>query len=73
MSFLATCKESISGKGVATLYWHHVGKLHVIPNVIISDRDSYFIGNFWKELWQFLGADLRMDFRYYPESSGQVG
>ena len=66
------CNDSISTKEVAILYWRHVGKLHGIPNVIISDRDPRFNGKFWKEPWRFLGIDLRMGSRYHPESSGQV-
>ena len=64
--------ESISAKEVAALFWRHVGKLHGIPSVIISDRDPHFTGKFWKELWRLLGTDLRMGSGYHPESSGQV-
>ena len=66
------CNESISPKEVAVLYWHHVGKLHGIPSVIISDRDPRFTGKIWKELWWLLGTDLWMGFGYHQESSGQV-
>ena len=69
--FLA-CAETISAKEVAKLYWQQVGKLHGIPQVIISDRDPRFTGKFWRELWRVLGTDLRMGSGYHPESSGQV-
>ena len=72
MCHFLPCSESISAKEVVTLYWRHVGKLHGIPNVIISGRDPRFIGKFWKELWRLLGTDLRMSSGYHPESSGQV-
>ena len=72
MCHFVPCSESISTKGVAQLYWHHVGKLHGIPSVVISDRDPRFTSRFWRELWRLLGTDLRMGSGYHPESSGQV-
>ena len=72
MCHFLPCSESISAKEVANLYWRHVGKLHGISNVIISDRDPRFTRKFWKELWRILGTDLRMGSRYHPQFSGQV-
>ena len=51
MCHFLPCSESITAKEVAVLYWRHVGKLHGIPSVIISDRDPRFTGKFWRELW----------------------
>ena len=72
MCHFIPCTEKISAKQVARLYWQHVGKLHGIPSVIISDRDPRFTGKFWRELWRLLGTDLRMGSGFHPESSGQV-
>ena len=72
MCHFIACKEKISAKEVAQKYWHHVGRLHGIPSVIISDRDVRFTSRFWCELWRVLGTDLRMESGFHPESSGQV-
>ena len=72
MCHFIPCKEKISAKEVAQLYWQQVGRLHGIPSVIISDRDVRFTSKFWKELWRVLGTDLRMGSGFHPESSGQV-
>ena len=72
MCHFIPCTETVSAKDVARLYWLHVGKLHGIPQVIISDRDRRFTGKFWRELWRLLGTELRMGSGYHPESSGQV-
>ena len=72
MCHFLPCNKSIYAKEVTTLYWRHVGKLHGIPNVIISDRDPRFTGKFWKELWRSLGTGLRMSSGYHSKSSGQV-
>ena len=70
MCHFIACAETISAKEVVKLYWQQVGKLHGIPQVIISDRDPRFTGKFWKELWRVLGTDLRMGSGYHSESSG---
>ena len=72
MCHFILCTESITAKGTAQLYWQNVGKLHGIPAVIISDRDSRFTSRFWRELWRLLGTDLRMGSGFHPESSSQV-
>ena len=66
------CNDTIIAKGTAQLYWQHVGRLHGIPSVIISNRDSRFTSRFWFELWRLLGTDLRRGLGFHPESSGQV-
>ena len=47
MCHFIPCSESITAKGTAQLYWQNVGKLHGIPAVIISNRDSRFTSRFW--------------------------
>ena len=64
--------ETVSARDVARLYWMNVGKLHGIPQALVSDRDPQFTGKFWRELWRLLGTDLRLGSGYHPESSGQV-
>ena len=72
MCHFIPCSEKISAKQVAKLYWQHVGRLHGIPSVLISDRDPRFTGKFWRELWRLLGTNLCMGSGFHPESSGQV-
>ena len=72
MCHFILCSEAVAAKGTAQLYWNNMGKLHGIPAVIISDRDSRFTSRFWRELWRILGTDLRMGSGFHLESSGQV-
>ena len=67
MCHFLPCSESISAKQVAKLYWQHVGKIHGIPSVLISDRDPRFTSKFWKELWRLLGTNLRMGSGFHPK------
>ena len=72
MCHFIPCSESITAKGTAQLYWQHVGKLHGIPAMIISDRDPRFTSRYWHKLWRLLGTGLRMGSGFHPESSDQV-
>ena len=46
-------------------------KLHGNPRVIVSDRDPIFTGNFWMELFSFLGTQLAHSSSYHPQSNGK--
>jgi hypothetical protein len=59
-------------KTVSKLYLEHVFRLHGLPKVIVSDRDSRFTGHFWKNLHQLLGTKLAMSTAYHPQTDGQT-
>jgi hypothetical protein len=46
-------------------------KLHGIPKGIISNRDSKFTSNFWKGLYNGLGANLNFITTYYHKHMGK--
>ena len=51
---------------IASLYMHHVFKLHGMPSSIVSDRDSTFTSLFWSELFRLQGIVLAMSTAYHP-------
>jgi hypothetical protein len=57
---------------VAKLFIREVVRHHGLPRSIVSDRDSRFIANFWKCLWDCLQTKLDMSTSYHPESDGQT-
>ena len=46
--------------------------LHGNPNIIVSDRDHIFTGNFWTELFSCLGTQLAHSSSYLPQFDGQT-
>ncbi len=50
MALVLPCSETITTKGVAHLYLHHVFKWFRLPTKIISNRDMHFTSKFTKEL-----------------------
>ena len=48
-----------------------VFRLHGLPEVIISDRDTHFTGKFWESLFDLLSMDLRFNITYHFQTDGQ--
>jgi hypothetical protein len=40
---------------VAKIFFRKVFRLHGLPKNIVSDRDSQFIGTFWREFFSWWG------------------
>ena len=44
------CKRTTDAVQVVTLFFREIYRLHSIPLLIVSDRDSRFFGHFWRSL-----------------------
>jgi hypothetical protein len=51
---------------VANHFFREVFRLHGLPKNIVSDRDSQFIGTFWRELFRLVGIELTPSTSYHP-------
>lgn len=63
--------SKINAKGTADLFYKEVYKQHGLPRKIISDRDSRFTSNFWKELMKLLQVKLNLSTAFHPQTDGQ--
>jgi len=57
---------------VANVFFKEVVRLHDLPRSIVSDKDTKFVGHFWRTLWKKLGTNLSFILAYQPQTDGQI-
>eukprot|EP00877_Chromochloris_zofingiensis_P013639 jgi/Chrzof1/8529/Cz03g14150.t1 len=63
---------NVDGPTVAKLFRQQVVRLFGVPKIIVSDRDTKFMSEFWRALFASLGTRLNFSSSYHPESDGQT-
>ena len=71
MCHFVPCKLEINSHQFARLYIENIYRLHGLSNVIISDRDTRFTSEFWRELFACLKTKLNLSTAYHPQTDGQ--
>ena len=68
----AAVKKACSAQDLAVVFFNTIYRHHGLPQVIVSDRDTRFTGNFWQHLFKLCGTKLAMSSAYHPQSDGQT-
>lgn len=66
------CKRTTDVVHVTQLFFGDIFRLHGLPLSIVSDRDSRFLGNFWRALWCLANNELNFISVYHPQTGGQT-
>jgi hypothetical protein len=55
---------------VVVLFFKEIVRLHGLPRSITSDRDTRFLGHFWRIFWKKMGSKLLYISTYHPQTDG---
>ena len=65
-------RTDATAQHTAQLFYENIWKLHGLPIKIVSDRDSLFLSDFWRQLMSLFGTQLAMTTPFHPSSDGLV-
>jgi IS30 family transposase len=57
---------------IGNFFSREVVRLHGLLRSIVLDRDTKFVGHFWRTLWKRLGMKFSFSSSYHPQTDGQT-
>jgi len=71
-AFFIPCTTNLNEEQAARMFFDKIVTLVGLPKQIISDRDTRWRNNFWKEVCQATGSKRALTTAYHPQADGQT-
>ena len=72
MEHFIPCIKKNDASHIVGLCFRDIVRIHGFPLNIVSDRDSKFIGHFWRTLWKMLGTNISFSSAYHPQFDEKI-
>lgn len=72
MVHLAPCMTSCTAEDAAHLFMQYVYRCHGAPDHLVSDRDTRWESDFWRELCKIMKIEQALSSAFHPQSDGQT-
>jgi hypothetical protein len=72
MAHFIVLQEMVTAKDVEQAFLIAVEKLHGLPKLIVSERETKWICEFWEGLCNQLGIRKKMLRSFHPQTDGQT-
>ena len=72
MMILRPTHSTATAVDTARIFMDAVIRVHGVPRTIVSDRDTRFTSNFWREICKVMGTQLAMSSGFHPQTDGQT-
>jgi hypothetical protein len=73
MTHFIPCQKRSNATHIADFFSRELIRLHGLSRSILSDKDTKFIGHFWRILWKRLEMNLSFISTYNPHIDGLIG
>jgi transposase InsO family protein len=72
MAHFIQCQKTSDATHIVNFFFKEFVRLHGLPRSIVLDRDTKFVGHFWRTLWKKLGKNLSFSSAYHPQTDGKI-
>ena len=72
MAHFIPTQTQINAPDLAKLFLDNIVRIHGFPRSIVSDCDSRFLSNFWRELFSLTNTTLRFSTANHPQTDRQT-